>query len=345
MAARCATVTDVDSADYREVFERAEDALVFHSPGYLRFLCSVLPHADFFGFVIRGKAAMPTYLMRNGHGAVLNALPYYGGHGDVITTPESNDEDAREIAESLADFCKDERVDAVNVVTHPITPRFQDGGRLGLRRWDGRLGQISRLCPAVTRDEAVEATLSACNGKTRNLARKGMRGEFAIELSGRERDWAELVYHHSASLASRGGHAKTLTEFEALQRELGESCRLYVARREGAFVGGLVVLRFRDWAEYFTPVSHPDFRSEQVVPALIVEAMADARMDGARWWNWGGTWPDQDGVRHFKNGWGAEEFPYTYIGGNFSDEMRTASAEMLVQQFPRFYVRPFQKVD
>jgi hypothetical protein len=339
---KTATVTD-DVADtaYADIVDRDSNAMIYQSPRYLAFLKAILPGARLTLIAVPGQAAMPVFVLANGFGTVVNALPYYGSHGDLLCTPEADDAARAAVFAAFADLCRDASADAVNIVGHPLRPVVEAGLPLALSRWDEREGQISALTPAKTREDALEATLAACNGKTRNLVRKGLSQGFAIGVSEADEDWQGLAHHHRLGIEALGGRAKPETDFIAIRQTFGDHARLYVARSEDAFAGAVLVLRHRDWAEYFTPVSVPEFRSAQVVPALIAAAISDARMEGARHWNWGGTWGSQDGVRHFKEGWGAQSHLYGYFGALRTSRLARVTPEELAAQFPRFYVRPY----
>ena len=152
-----------------------------------------------------------------------------------------------------------------------------------------------------------------------------------------------MIEHHRLGMERIGGRAKSTAEFAALRCALAPRgmCRLHVARHKGAFAGALLNLYYRDWVEYFTPVAVDEYRAEQVMSALIATAMQDACLSGARIWNWGGTWPTQAGVYHFKKGWGAIDHPYVYYGAVLDERLAAASADSLREQFPFFYSRPF----
>jgi lipid II:glycine glycyltransferase (peptidoglycan interpeptide bridge formation enzyme) len=100
-------------------------------------------------------------------------------------------------------------------------------------------------------------------------------------------------------------------------------------------------LFFGQWAEYFIPVSDEEFRSDQVLSAIILRAMTDAAVAGVRYWNWGGTWSSQEGVYRFKSRWGARDYSYQYHGKVFDHELLGMSPETIRRQFPNFYVRRF----
>src|SRR5262249_17659234 len=117
--------------------------------------------------------------------------------------------------------------------------------------------------------------------------------------------------------------------------------RLYVARDGETFAGALLNLYYRDWVEYFTPIAVEDFRKEQVLSALIAVAMTDAILEGRKYWNWGGTWPSQSGVYHFKRGWGAQERIYQYFGAVRSGSLASITMTAFSEEYPHYYLRPF----
>jgi Acetyltransferase (GNAT) domain len=337
---------------YGRFIDGCSTSLVYHSPEYIRAMTRLLDCGEpVFFFARRDQeivGVLPAFLRVEPLGTVLNALPYFGSHGDIIVADRETDPSSvvDAIARQLAEFVVNESVGAMNMVCHPVVPRIPSVAEaLGLRAWDQRIGQISRLPESICREEALAAVLDRCHPKTRNLVRKGLRQGFEIRVSNSDEDWALLTEHHQLSMSRIGGNAKCANEFSALRAELSGSdkCRLYVARRGGAFCGALLNLYHRDWVEYFTPVAVIDFRNEQVLSAIIATAMVDAILERRRNWNWGGTWSSQAGVYHFKHGWGAEDHVYRYYGAVRDDRIAKATAQELRLAFPYFYVKPFNQ--
>jgi hypothetical protein len=339
----------IDAPGYARVVTEAADALIYHSPEWLRFLSISATGAEPV-LLLANQGGQPVgafvaFLRRGPLGVALNALPYYGSHGDFVVSSKASDPGAveRALVEGVAALRRDAGVQALNIVAHPRSPRIGAwAARLGLTAWDRRIGQISTLTAAGSREEAMEAVLAACTQKTRNLVRKAIRQEFAIERSGQDADWTALAEHHRLGMDRIGGRAKAPDEFAALRACFAgpEQRRLYVARRYDQFAGALLCFYYRDGVEYFTPVAVEDFRHEQVLSALIVEALVDARLEGRRFWNWGGTWTGQTGVYRFKRGWGAIDHVYDYYGA-VSGPMAEAAPEDLRAGYPFFYIRPF----
>lgn len=333
--------------DYRSVVDEAADALIHHSPVWLDFLAQALVNAKPLLLIARqdGRAvgAIPGFLLCGPYGAVFNSLPWFGGHGDIILSRRAAEPErvVTALVDELGRFFRDADVGAANIVTHPLTPRFgKAAAAAGLAEWDSRIGQIARLAPAATREEAIEQVLGACHQRARNYVRRALKQGFSIETSDEEADWRTLLEHHVLRMRRIGGRAKSAEAFAALRArfECDRERKLYVARRDGAFVGGLLCLFYRDWVE---PVALEAPRREDVARAMIAEALVDARLAGYRFWNWGGTWRSQTGVYQFKRGWGADDHRYGYYGAVTGEALAAATPSELTACYPDFYVRPF----
>jgi hypothetical protein len=340
----------LDAADYLSVVDAAADALIYHSPVWLDFLAQVLAKAEPVLLIARedGRAVgvFPAFVLNGPYGTVLNSLPYFGGHGDIVMSQRAKEPErvVTALVRELDRFCRQTNTGAVNVVAHPLAPRFGKAAvATGLAEWDSRIGQISRLAPASTREDALEQVLRACHKQARNSVRKAIKQGFSIDISDDDADWHALIEHHALGMCRIGGHAKNAKEFAALRVRLqsGKYRQLYVARRDGSFVGGLLCLYYRDWVEYFTPVTTDAARKLEVARALIAEALIDARLAGRRFWNWGGTWRSQAGVHQFKRGWGAQDHSYGYYGGVTGQALAAATPAELTAGYPHFYIKPF----
>jgi hypothetical protein len=339
-----------DGGAYDVFVASCSACLIYNTRTYLRFLSSVLKDCLPIVFVGRRDGnivgSIACMLSSAEIGVVLNSLPYFGSHGDVLISDDELNpiEVVSKIIAALVSFCREQGVGAINIVAHPLRPQISHvASNYRLEKWAHRVGQISLLPKVTSRDDANASVLQACTQKTRNLVRKGLRGNFEICVSRNEDDWWRLAEFHRLGMERIGGTAKSLSQFLALRDvfEPERMSRLYVAKYGSEFAGGLLILRYRNWIEYFTPVAAETFRNEQVLSALIAVAMSDAMMEGASYWNWGGTWPSQAGVYHFKKGWGALDHPYSYYGTVRDERLDLAEPSVLLKAFPTFFVKPF----
>ena len=73
--------------------------------------------------------------------------------------------------------------------------------------------------------------------------------------------------------------------------------------------------------------------------------MKNASEKGFKFWNWGGTWLNQDGVYRFKSRWGTKDFPYYYYTTLKNKEVLNLSKEEILSKFPYFYVISFNELN
>jgi hypothetical protein len=335
---------------YRRFLANCPDALIYATPEWLSFLELVTgaPPARIIAVVQDDElvAALPLMTMESDGLVVANALPYFGSHGDALIL-QCRDAERRLccLADGLEAALAALGVAAFNVVCHPTAPKLADvAERMQWSAWDQRIGQISELSPASTVSAAMDDVLRACHQKTRNLVRKGMKSGFTIRRSDGDDDWDLLAAHHRLGMEKINGRFKSREQFEALRQtfEPHDMCCLYVAERGGVFAGALLLLKHREWIEYFTPVAVEEYRSEQVLSALIARAMAESAAAGFSRWNWGGTWLTQAGVYHFKQGWGARDHRYSYLGKIRNSAVEDLTPDDVRERFPFFYVKPLE---
>ena len=121
----------------------------------------------------------------------------------------------------------------------------------------------------------------------------------------------------------------------------GQDYDLYVARREGAVIAGLLIFYFNRTVEYFTPAVAEEFRSTQPSALILITAMMDAGRRGFERWNWGGTGESQTGVYRFKKKWSAQERYYHYYTQLNDSSILDWSRGDIFSAFPNFFVVPF----
>lgn len=289
--------------------------------------------------------AMPVFWSGNGEKAVGASLPFFGSHGDALVSRNATDQAAieNELIELLVAEAASRKVMALNIIAHPFRQEGAAFYRHNLNCVDQRIGQISELPRADNEEMAREAIFAGCHQKTRNSVRKALKAGFCVEQSSDIRDLQELHRVHVENMSAIGGRFKSWREVSLIFKEFSRhnEARLYVATRDGAFAGALLLLNYGVWVEYFIPVISEEARADQVLSAIILKAMVDASLSGFRYWNWGGTWRSQTGVYRFKSRWGGVDYPYNYYGRVFDTELMQMPPTEVQGRYPHFYVRPF----
>jgi hypothetical protein len=315
---------------------------------------------EFRNFLLDSVGGKPTYLVARRddrivgvlplftahhpqRGLVVNSLPWYGSHGGCLLG-DAADSEARDalLRAVLPRWTADDVAFGTVILSHAETEHAsQYHALLRPDTTDTRTGQVTVLpADGVDLEARLEKVLLQ---KTRNLARKSLRQGFVLHDGDDATGWNYLVDTHHENLAALGGKAKPRAHFEALRLALPrEWRRLLVATLEGTPVAALLLIRWGRTVEYLTPVISHAYRSRQPMSFLIWNGMVEAIRDGFTWWNWGGTWPSQESLFHFKAGWGAQSWPYQYLSRGRADALAAfrADAPAVMAAWPYYYVFP-----
>ena len=340
-----------DDGPYSQVVEASADALLYHGVKYGRFLKTLMPAArcEYLVAVAAGRpvAALPTFALESAdHGVVVNSLPFYGSHGGLLATSEAPPEAGEALMMAFHSRNRQRNVVAATIVENPVAA---ETGRPGppADLTDRRIGQFSQLPAADDRNELEEKLFAQYHQKTRNMVRKGLKSDYAFREDGSPRVFAQLARMHEEGMRAIGGKFKGPAFFEAVQDafEHGTDYRLFVAEApSGEPAAMLLMLYYRNYAEYFVPVSDADHRSNQPLSALIHHAMVESVLhNGSECWNWGGTWLSQDGVYRFKSRWGTADREYEYRIWLYPENgyVTRLSREQLAHAYPDFFVVPY----
>ncbi|HEV2100848.1 MAG TPA: hypothetical protein VGR45_18225, partial [Stellaceae bacterium] len=172
----------------RRILPQAED----------RYLLAVTPQGAVLG-------ALPTFLARPpGHPGILNALPFFGGHGGPYTAKEAPDPHHVQTAllKAFVELAATQKVAAATLVSSPMdTDVAWFSQVLGSPSQDWRMGQISTLPQCSGEPETADELLMAgFHQKTRNAVRKGLKGGYRLRLGGSDCDFEALRILHAANM-------------------------------------------------------------------------------------------------------------------------------------------------
>lgn len=351
---RAISVTESVAADVPELnawLAQASDALLYAAPEFLDFLVAACGGESTTLIARRNGRIVGAfrYLIKTvpGIGTIINSLPWFGSHGACLLGADPDPHARRALLSSVK-----QRIEATGIVSATVilTPaeepyRHEYIDVLQPRVLDARNGQITALPldgPNLLHD------LEFCFAqKTRNLARKACKQGFEEVVTDDDWAWQFLFDVHVENMAAVGGKAKPRAHFDAFRAHIAPSRRrLSVAMFDGQPIAAMLLAGFNDTIEYVTPVIKVEHRSRQPLSFLITQGMLDAVRSGYRHWNWGGTWHSQHSLHHFKAGWGAADWPYTYIVCAPDAGLATlkSDATKVASAFPFYYIYPFDRL-
>ena len=307
------------------------------SPTYLLALCSG---------EIRG--VLPFFTLKHpAYGKIINSLPWYGSYGGCTLADETNSDVRNALLARYREIISEADVLGSTLIASPFESQSEDqySAILNPTTIDKRIGQISVL---PSGEEIIdEKLMSTFRKKTRNIVRKSLGQNFRLVISDDDWAWQFLYDTHVENLQSIGGGAKPWEHFAAIRQNIPFDWRnIFVALLDDEPVAALLMLYFNQTTEYITPVIKHEYRSSQPLSFLIWHAMFHASNHGIKWWNWGGPWYSQKSLRHFKNGWGAADFPYTYFINLKPESLPFFKSDLseIKSAFPYYYLLPFSMV-
>ena len=342
--------------DYLNLLFSSDKNLIYASIKYREFLRKILSKSRDFYLVTYEKkkiiAALPCYLFENKHeGNVLNSLPFFGSNGGVILSPQTRNRRkiVRALHSEFENLAKEHNVVSSTIIVNPLNfdKKLYDQN-FKYTYTDERIGQFT-LLPKITShsDDIQNALMQIFHYKTRNSIRKALKSAVKIYHDGSWSALKRLADLHHQNMDRIGGASKPLAVFKAIYDcfDYGRDYKVYFAAKDGIEIAALLVLFFNKTAEYFIPTTKHEFRELQPMSLILLEAMKDAVFAKLFYWNWGGTWISQTGVYNFKKRWGTQDYPYFYYVNLYDDQIRQQNRITLQNNYPYFYVLPFDKLN
>jgi hypothetical protein len=305
--------------------------LMHYSQNYLKFLDFALPNTFIDSLSISNKDGVGgtlhyAYVKSSQFGTVINSLPFFGSHGGPLSSDSLGQ---KELLEKFGHKIEEINPISVTLIETPFQPLSDDFlNQIGLKYVDFRIGQFTPL----------PADMTNFHVKTRNAIRKGLKLKLNIEKNNNEEGWSWMQSLHEKSINQLGGVPKKMAIFDSLKKAFGDDVELWIGYLGKEPITGLVIVRFNETVEYFTPVVDETYKDSQALSALIYTLMQKFSKRGFKLWNWGGTWESQRGVYRFKSRWGAFDKPYRYFNQVRSDHVYEISRDTLNQEFPYYYL-------
>ena len=153
-----------------------------------------------------------------------------------------------------------------------------------------------------------------------------------------------LAKIHVENMTSLGRKAKSEEfYFEFLSQLPIENWVILEAHLEEETIASLLLIYSSDFVEYFTPVTLSEYKHLNPMSMLILHGFVLATKMKISFWNWGGTWLNQEGVYKFKKQWNPMEIKYTYHTTVLKPPILDVEADFLMSSYPFFYIYPFME--
>ncbi len=360
MTIKVKEMTSQHESDYEAFLDEYENSLLYYSLSYRKFLLKTLNNTEskyLLAFNNNKIVAVFPLIIKHlkSKKTIINALPFYGSHGGVIIDKNFSHK-SQEIMNNfffkLSDLTKKYNTISLTIITPPLKNSDQEiisqhySNYFGQKPADQRINQMTNI--SVESGLDVEKVLmSRFHSKTRNMVRKALKAEFDINHDEQLSSFEELCQLHHNNMKIIGGKAKSMRVFKNIYKTFSpnKDYRIYRASMEGKTAAMMLILYYKNYCEYFTPVINKTFRFQQPLSAIIFNAMCEASKQNYSLWNWGGTWESQESVHFFKKRWGAEDLIYYYYNKIFDKKYVLENINNIIKEAENFYVLPYSKIE
>ncbi len=327
-----------DACELDEFIESHPNGLLYYSTKYRKFLIEITGAKSIYKVAISSDGSivgvLPIMSMEGPYGSVLNALPFFGSYGCPLAV---NKEAHDALVEDWNKMVKQKRIASATMIANPLAPDLISGVEFNAQ--DYRYSQFT----ALPKDGDIEGEiLEMVDDTARRNIKRAIKEDIEVIEDSNQLPFLEKV--HRLNMKTINGLPKPSKFFGAIDTcfRQGDDWRLYVALKEGEPVAAVLLLYANHVVEYFTPAITDEGRKSQATALILLKAMTEAAKIGYSKWNWGGTWPDQEGVLRFKRKWGAEKNAYTYHTYIANNDLLKTTPKHLMEAYPQFYVLPFK---
>lgn len=323
--------------EYTNFLLEHPNAMFYHSIKYKDFLEKILGCSSKYLLVCDNKnkilGVLPLMIKNGRYGKVINSLPFYGSNGSILTKDFIHEKILLEEYDSLI-----KNIDFLSstIISNPLDKKVY---KFKYNYQDERIGQWTNI-NEIDKDTLMDRVDSSAK---RNI-KKAIKNEIKINIDNSAIDFLKKVHNDNMSII--GGVPKDNIFFESLPNHFiaGLDYNIYVASKNKKPIAALLLFYFKDIVEYFMPVINQDFKSLQPLALIIYNAMLDASKNNAKWWNWGGTWLNQEGVYKFKNKWDAVDKRYFYYTICKKDKLKYLKKKEILKNYNNFYTFPFREL-
>ena len=333
---------------YNDFILSFADSLFYHSLLFKKLLKELFHFEDYYLVAVEDDniiGVLPAFLSKTSLGNSLNSLPFFGSNGGMITHRKDNEQIKIQLLRTFYELAEEKNCLTSTIINSPFeeNPSIYDSFNPDF--YDRRIGQITDLPQYNERIE--EELLYMYSAFTRRMIRKALKNSVVVkkERSGESLDF--LKYSHIENMRHIGGKIKPPEFFEYVYENFrfDKDYTIWVAYYGDTPIASLLLFYFNNTVEYYIPAITRDYRSIQPLSLIIFKAMVDASKKGYKYWNWGGTWPDQEGVYRFKKKWNARNIAYQHFIKIHNQEIFNYSPDEVSSAFPYFYVIPFDQLN
>jgi len=335
--------SSIDFTKYDNLINKIESSTFYHSKNHLKFLESMLKLKINF-ITVKEKnelvGVMPFFEKKEKYGIVINSLPFFGSYGGII----SNTSDIEvQIIKELNQINKEKDILSSVIIDNP----FKIDNKTFSKKFNFHISEDRLIQCTILKNMKTDDLWKKFEQRVRRSVRKSEKNDIEILTENNSEKELENFYQlHINSMKVKGGRIKPKQFFPTLLEnfEAEKDYDIFVAKKESQPIAYLLIFYNKNFAEYYMPAYDPKYVSIQSTSHLIWETMKKAKNKKIQYYNFGGTWKNQNELYRFKRGWNASDFNYKYFIFRDLDRIKEAGLNEILKNYEYFYVCPFDEI-
>lgn len=328
--------------NYTEFIKKYEFSTFYHSEKFLKFLENLLKTNSKYVIASNGNqivGVLPFFEKKSSYGKVVNSLPFFGSYGGIIS--ESNDV-KKEILEEFNSYNKKNDILSSVIISNPFDS-LKDHYE---KYFSFNTKEERRIQCIDLKNETKEHLWTLVEQRVRRAIRKSEKNNVSVIESSSD-DVIDKFYRlHKKTMEEKNAKPKSYEFFNNLKKnfEENENYNIYVAKKDDELIAFLLVFYFNSFTEYYIPVFNYELRNLQPTSILIWKSLERSIEKKIRYYNFGGTWSDQNELYLFKRGWNANDISYNYYIYRDLDRINDLGLDTIKNNFENFYVTKYDEI-
>lgn len=285
-------------------------------------------------------AVLPGLIKKSELGVVYSSMPFFGPNASILCLPQF---ETLEVHQIMINFLINQLSSFPNILSASFyTPFLSDK-----INWYSDILQTEFVVDKNTQYLDIQNT--EWSSKIRYDLRKAEKLGLTISTDITDEAVNKLyeIYIQNCTDYSIPPKPKQFVDGLAAASKNGENVDFYFSIFENEIVGGLIVVYSASTLSYYLPCSLDSARTLQPTTVMIDKAFEKAKQNGLQYWNWEASPSVESGVFQFKKKWGSLSSDYKIFIKTFQsvEVFKTLGKEKISQQFPYFFVFPFNLIN
>jgi hypothetical protein len=340
-------VTKSNESEYREFVAHCSCALVQHTLEWRDIVSSL--SFDTPAYLIAKKAGrvvgvLPSFIYRYFLGDLLVSIPHAGGYGGVVVEEDlpEKDEVYKVLLEKLILEARSQKCLLITISTPPFLDDLSFYREFFQPDFEVKnFFQYLNLETVDLESKQIRENIRRSVRKAQSYGLEIVRNDAALFDS-----WYKIYQAHAERLGSTPIPyllLKQLKDYVLNTTNGSFSCVL----DEKKVIGGALFVGLNKVIDYFMGAFDPEFKHKQPNSLLMYEVIKLAQKQDYKYWNWQSCISKDDGVYHYKAGWGSEEKNHYYLTKTLGDltTLKRADLSLIKQKYLWHYVLPWGEFD